>query len=213
VCLAGTVCLSGTAAVLREGRVGFEKGECKNAEGGDRSFWHQNELRVFFLVRGDPVERVPKVSKGSEVRSFQSSVHSGTCGHRAGDRRMEAATGVGRSRHRRVEGRCSPTSAGVRRRPEPSLRHGCAIRSGSGPGRTPALSPPAGRLALRVGGQEGTACLDRAARHVSLLVWNRALGAPQRAPGVGGGSWRRRALPAAAPPGRSWVATAAARWR
>ena len=83
----------------------------------------------------------------------------------------------------------------------------------SGPGRTPALSPPAGRLALRVGGQEGTACLDRAARHVSLLVLEPCPRGTTTCPGVGGGSWRRRALPAAAPPGRSWVATAAARWR
>ena len=131
-------------------------------------------VRVFFLVWGRPSRGSSETSQGFEVQSFQSSVHSGTCCpgtccHWTGDRRMEAAVGVGRSRHRRVEGQCSPTSAGVRRRPEPSLQRGCAIRSRSGPGRTPALSPPAGRLALRVGGQAGTACLDRAARHVSFI--------------------------------------------
>jgi len=131
-------------------------------------------VRVFFFVWGRPSRGSSETSQGFEVQSFQSSVHSGTCCPGTcclwtSDRRMEAAAGVGRSRHRRVEGQCSPTSAGVRRRPEPSLQRGCAIRSCSGPGRTPALSPPAGRLALRVGGQAGTACLDRAARHVSFI--------------------------------------------
>ena len=87
----------------------LEKGECKNAEGGDRSFWRQNlasgrESSSWF--GGDPVEKIPKVPKGSEVQSFQSSVHSGTCRHLAGDRRVEAAAaGVGRCWHRRAEGR------------------------------------------------------------------------------------------------------------
>ena len=132
--------------------------------------------------------------------SFQSGVHSvlvagvttgrveaaawaagaGICG--------QALASAGRRRHRQAEGWCGPTSAGVRRRPEPSLRHGCAIRSSSGPGRTPALSPPAGQLAPRVGGQRGTARQDRAQRHVSYLDWNRYLGAPQRGPGVSAGA-------------------------
>jgi hypothetical protein len=66
---------------LREGRVGLEKGECKIAEGGDRSFWRQNEPRVLFLVSGDPVdsEELPnfklvamkvQVPTGSESSKF-----------------------------------------------------------------------------------------------------------------------------------------------
>ena len=169
----------------------LEKGECKNAEGGDRSFWRQNlasgrESSSWF--GGDPVEKIPKVPKGSEVQSFQSSVHSGTCRHLAGDRRVEAAAGVGRCWHRRAEGRCCPTSAGVRRRPEPSLRHGCAIRNRSGPGRTPALSPPAGQLAPRAGGQERTARRDRAARHVSYI----GLEPLPRGTTTCPGGWRRK---------------------
>ena len=98
-------------------RYRLEKGECKNAEGGDRSFWRLNELRVFFLARGDPVEKVPKDPKGSEVRSFQSSVHSGTCGHRAGDRRMEAAAGVGIGEWRDGAVRPAPGCVGDRNHP------------------------------------------------------------------------------------------------
>ena len=49
-----------------------------------------------------------KVSKGSVVSS--RAFTRGTCGrHRAGDRCMG---GGGGSRHRRVKGQCSPTSAG-----------------------------------------------------------------------------------------------------
>ena len=132
--------------------------------------------------------------------SFQSGVHSVlVAGVTAG--RVEAAAwaagagiggqalaSAGRRRHRQAEGWCSPTSAGVCRRPEPSLRHGCAIRSGSGPGRTPALSPPAGRLALRVGGQEGNARRDRAARHVSYI----GLEPLPRGTTTCPGGWRRK---------------------
>ena len=53
--------------------------------------------------------------------------------------------------------RCSPTSAGVRRAPEPSLQCGCTVRNSSGPGRTPALSPPAGQPATSAGERAGEA--------------------------------------------------------
>ena len=108
-------------------------------------------------------------------------------------RRESAGVGIGERRdgrcwHRRAEGRCCPTSAGVRRRPEPSLRHGCAIRNRSGPGRTPALSPPAGQLAPRAGGQERIARRDRAARHVSYI----GLEPLPRGTTTCPGGWRRK---------------------
>ncbi len=56
--------------------MGLEKGECKIAEGGDRSFWRQNEPRVPFLVSGGPsrgaseLQVAMKVPTGSESSKF-----------------------------------------------------------------------------------------------------------------------------------------------
>jgi hypothetical protein len=66
-------------------------------------------------------------------------------------------------------------------------------QTSSGPGRTPALSPPAGQLAPRVGGQQGTACQDRAQRHVSYIVQIGAATSEsghhiERGPGVSAGA-------------------------
>ena len=171
-------------------------------------------LLVFF--GGRPSSR--NSGKFHGFGSFQSGVHSVlVAGVTTG--RAEAAAGAagagiggqalasaGRCRHRQAEGWCSPTSAGVRRAPEPSLQCGCTVRNSSGPGRTPALSPPAGQLAPRVGGQRGTACQDRAQRHVSYI----GLEPLPRGTTTWPRGQRRSALPAAALPRRSWVATAAA---
>ena len=48
----------------------LEKGECKNAEGGDRSFWRQNEPRVFFLVWGRPSREESESSQGFGSSKF-----------------------------------------------------------------------------------------------------------------------------------------------
>ena len=94
-------------------------------------------LLVFF--GGRPSSR--NSGKFHGFGSFQSGVHSvlvaGVTTGRVEAAAWAAGAGIGgqalasagRRRHRQAEGWCSPTSAGVRRRPEPSLRHGCAIRS------------------------------------------------------------------------------------
>ncbi len=45
--------------------MGLEKGECKIAEGGDRSFWRQNEPRVLFLCLGEIQSRSAPRTNGS----------------------------------------------------------------------------------------------------------------------------------------------------
>ncbi len=122
--------------------------------------------RVFFEFAGPGTH-----CRGPAARNFQNlkfpvwkflssrAYTRGTCRHRAGGRRtrMEAASG-GESRQELTVtvtpdiggsekgGRCSPTSAGVRRRPcahwqpEPSLRRGCALRNRSENARAPFLN-------------------------------------------------------------------------
>ena len=65
-------------------------------------------------------------------------------------------------------------------------RFGC-----SGPGRTPALSPPAGQPATWAGEQAGRGSWGRAARHVRCIGRNRVHGAQWRAPGGGRAQARR----------------------
>jgi len=197
--------------------VGFEKWRVRGAEGSvliSQLLSFGATWPVFSLgVR--PSSRTSESSTGLEVSSRPYTRYPSPGMRQGRTRKVEAAgVGIGRQAlasagrrwHRQAEGRCSPTSAGVRRRPEPSLQRGCAIRSGSGPGRTPALSPPAGQLAPRVGGQQGTACQDRAQRHVSYI----GLEPLPRGTATWPRGQRRSALPAAALPRRSWVATAAA---
>ena len=63
--------------------------------------------------------------------------------------------------------------------------------SSSGPGRTPALSPPAGQPATWAGEQAGRGSWGRAARHVRCIGRNRVHGAQWRAPGGGRAQARR----------------------
>ena len=62
---------------------------------------------------------------------------------------------------------------------------------GSGPGRTPALSPPAGQPATWAGEQAGRGSWGRAARHVRCIGRNQVHGAQWRAPGGGRAQARR----------------------
>ena len=121
--------------------MGIEKLRAELREAAVRRFqlkWVQFFLSIFFRGGTQMLDRNPVGRHGGGSRDT----------HEAAVRRRG---GGGRER------RCSLTSAGVRRAPEPSLQCGCTVRNSSGPGRTPALGPPAGRPATSAGEWAGEA--------------------------------------------------------
>ena len=184
--------------------------DCRRARATDFSLIND---RVFFEFAGGhpPAARNFQSFRIGNFQSFRvgnSFIVECTLGVPAATGPAEdgGCAGIGRCWHRGVGRRCSPTSAGVRRRPEPSLQHGCAIRSRSGPGRTPALSPPAGQLAPRAAGRREPRVRTVPHGTSVILDWKPY----PRGTSTCTGGRRRHALPAAALLRRSWVATAAA---
>ena len=107
-----------------------KRGECEAAEGNVLSFDVLSaEATCLVFFGGKPSSRSSESFTDSEVSSRGYTRYPSPGRRQGRDRRVEAVLGDGRGRHRRAGGWCSATSAGVRRRPEPSLRHGCAIRN------------------------------------------------------------------------------------